>query len=165
MRLQLPALTSLLALASASTTLIFTIPSTPHLPNPYTLPPSTHSTLSTLSTSSTTTPSFLKAPLSTENTLTFHNITAGTYLLDTHSTTHFFAPLRVDVDESGETRAWETFRGNDWDNRGEAVPRVEVQTLAAGRVHAFQLKVGTGKGYFTERPSCAYCPLGKGNGC
>jgi O-acetylhomoserine/O-acetylserine sulfhydrylase len=132
-------------------------PSPPVLANPHLLPPSTHATLTTLGKA-------LSAPLSTANTFVFHNVTPGSYLVDVHCPTHGFAPLRLDVvrpteDEAREgvvgggnnglrVRAWETYRGNDWGNKGEAVPVREGGVLDV-RVHGQ-------KGYFVERSSCSF---------
>ncbi|KAH8888193.1 O-acetylhomoserine ami [Thozetella sp. PMI_491] len=118
------------------------------LPNPNVLPPSTHATLSTFHKSHS-------APISTTNTFVFHNITAGSYLVDIHSPTHVFVPLRLDVlqpvdDAPGAKeareltlKAWGTYRGNDWDNKGEAV------MLQEGGV--FDVRAAAAKDYFVER--------------
>ncbi|RYP76795.1 hypothetical protein DL771_001531 [Monosporascus sp. 5C6A] len=124
-----------------------TIPaSPPHLPNPRALPPGdrTRATLTRLGAS-------YAAPLSAAGTFVFRNVTPGSYLADVHSATHGFAPLRVDVDATprGETRgvrAWETFRGNAWENRGE-----EVRRTAVGG--AFPVRVLGTKAFFVERGS------------
>ncbi|KAK3493150.1 hypothetical protein B0T13DRAFT_475711 [Neurospora crassa] len=124
----------------------------------FVFPPSTHGTLSTFGQTKS-------APLSVANTLVFRNVTQGSYLLDIHCATHAFAPLRVDVaptldgvfeegDGHGnvklEVKAWQTYRGNDWDNKGEEAPR---QTLKNGRDGGVVLgaKVLGEKGYFMER--------------
>ncbi|KAK3304521.1 uncharacterized protein B0T15DRAFT_536742 [Chaetomium strumarium] len=138
----------------AETTVTLHIPpSPPVLANPHLLPPSTHATLTTLGKA-------LSAPLSTANTFVFHNVTPGSYLVDVHCPTHGFAPLRLDVtrpteDEARDdvggsalrlrVRAWETYRGNDWGNKGEAVPVREGGVL--------DVRVQGQKGYFVERSS------------
>lgn len=78
--------------------------------------------------------------------------------------------MRVDDDDAAEetgkggrtelkVRAWETYRGNDWDNKGE-----EARTVALpdGEGNAFELKVWGPKVYFTERSKCERksCPAG-----
>ncbi|KAF6808999.1 hypothetical protein CSOJ01_07170 [Colletotrichum sojae] len=136
-------LTSLLALPAAalaaSVTLL--VPASPALPNPYTLPPSTRASLSALSSSHT-------APLSVHNTFVFGNVTApGSYLVDVHCATHAFVPLRLDVAADGTLSAWETYRGNDWDNKGEALQSKEL----ANGARAFEVRVLGGKNYFVER--------------
>ena len=147
MRLPLLALLVGTALASPnqqplSTTLTLSLPPSPGLPNPNALPPSTRASLSSLGV-------LLTAPLSTHNTFVFRNVTAGSYLADIACATHAFAPLRVDVDIDG-VKAWETYRGNEWGNRGEGSPLtgdgvVEVRVLG-------------GKGYFSERSKCLCLP-------
>ncbi|KAK4197581.1 hypothetical protein QBC40DRAFT_231795 [Triangularia verruculosa] len=96
------------------TSITIHIPPSAPLPNPAVLPPSTRATLNSLT-------KHHSSPLSTTNTFSFHNITPGTYLLDIHCHTHAFLPLRVDVSSSLKIEAWETFRGNDWGNKGEKV--------------------------------------------
>ncbi len=138
-----PALLGLLALSptAIATTIALHISPSHALANPHLLPPSTHATL-------TAAQALHRAPLGTSNTLIFHNISAGSYLLDVHCATHAFVPLRVDVDvsdtvgDSGVVRAWETYRGNDWDNTGEAL------ALQDG---AFEARVLGLKAYFSER--------------
>ncbi|KAH8677448.1 hypothetical protein BX600DRAFT_449806 [Xylariales sp. PMI_506] len=156
MRLTLPALLSAIsvvaaaAAASASTTsVVLTVPTSQHLANPGTLPPSTRATLTTLGSAAAA------APLSLANTFVFHNVTAGSYLADVHCATHGFAPLRVDVvavppgagsktDGALEVRVWETFRGNDWGNRGEEV-------RPSGGAGGFSVRCLGKKVFFQER--------------
>ncbi|KAL2256300.1 hypothetical protein VTK26DRAFT_1882 [Humicola hyalothermophila] len=144
--------------SSSTTTITVRLPSAhPLLPNPNALPASTRATLTTLGRNRAA------APLSTASTFVFRNVSRGSYLLDVHCPTHFFAPLRVDVvapeeeeEEDGleggkekkggrrlRVQAWETFRGNDWGNKGEVVPVLEGDVLEA--------RVVGGKGYFMER--------------
>ncbi|TLS28072.1 hypothetical protein PpBr36_01831 [Pyricularia pennisetigena] len=135
------------ALSDPTTSITISIPASPQLPNPYTLPPSTRATLTSSGPGKQ-----LHAPLSAANTFVFANVTAGSYLLDVHCSTHAFAPLRVDAAASDQNRklavaAWETFRGNDWGNKGEPARRVDV---GAG-VPAFEVKVLGRKDYFVER--------------
>ena len=108
------------------------------------LPPSTHATLSTLGAQHS-------APLTASGEFVFRNVSGGSYLGDVHCPTHAFAPVRVDIREGGEgvsLEAWETSRGNDWGNKGEAA-------VGEGKVNARCLG---GKTYFMERPTCE-CPL------
>lgn len=134
--LALPACT-----AAASLTLYL-----PATPNPFALPPTTHATLSTLS-------EYRSAPLSSVNTFVFHNVTPGSYLADVHCTTDGFRPLRIDVsvDQDGAEliQAWDTFRGNEWGNKGELVP---VREGSAGK--GVDVKSIGKKMYFMDRPSC-----------
>lgn len=133
--LALPACT-----AAASLTLYL-----PATPNPFALPPTTHATLSTLS-------EYRSAPLSSVNTFVFHNVTPGSYLADVHCTTDGFRPLRIDVsvDQDGAEliQAWDTFRGNEWGNKGELVP---VREGSAGK--GVDVKSIGKKMYFMDRPS------------
>ncbi|KAK5661495.1 hypothetical protein OQA88_11399 [Cercophora sp. LCS_1] len=133
MHLPLP----LLALASTAFahSLTLRIPPTPQIPNPSTLPPSTHATLTSLH-------EYHSAPLSVSNTFVFPNLTAGSYLADIHCATYGFAPLRVDILPEG-TKVWETYRGNDWENTGELLTRSDEEVV--------DVKVLGGKGYFMER--------------
>lgn len=132
------------ALTLATTTITLHMPASQLLPNPNALPPSTHATLTQLYTTYT-------APLTTANSFVFHNVSAGSYLADVHCATHGFAPLRVDVmadkadTDTLQVRAWETFRGNDWDNKGEEI-------RAAGAA-GLPVRVLGGKVYFLERGS------------
>ncbi|KAI0433269.1 hypothetical protein F5Y09DRAFT_299555 [Xylaria sp. FL1042] len=127
---------------TSAATITLSIPPSPQLPNPAALPPSTHASLTTLGAS-------FQAPLTTANTFVFRNVTPGSYLCDVHCATHGFAPLRVDVlsdnDNDNGLRVWETFRGNDWDNKGEEIK--------AGDDAAFPVKVLGPKIYYTERGS------------
>jgi len=140
-----------LALSAATTSITIQIPTTGSLPNPYALPPSTHGTLSATGTFRRS------APLSAANTVVFHNVSAGSYLLDVHCATHAFAPLRVDVvpavagtgpdaaaGDPLDVLAWETYRGNDWDNKGE-------QLQLGGGENRFEARVLGPKRYYMER--------------
>lgn len=82
-----------------------------------------------------------------------------------HSASHGFAPLRVDVisssssDEEGvNLRVWETFRGNDWENKGEEIRLDDTVGGSAGG-RAFPVKVLGPKVYYTERGGCKFCLL------
>ncbi|KAH7320917.1 hypothetical protein B0I35DRAFT_428098 [Stachybotrys elegans] len=112
----------------------------PAKPNPFTLPSSTRATLSALD-------SHLSAPLSSINTFVFRNVTPGSYLVDVHCPTTAFSPLRIDVAPDGTIAAWETFRGNDWANKGEALP-VKEGSVGQG----VELRARGPKNYFLERP-------------
>ncbi|KAM0815143.1 hypothetical protein AB5N19_00937 [Seiridium cardinale] len=156
MRFSLRALLSALpiclaAAAAAKTSLVLSIPASQFLPNPNVLPASTHATLTTLHQS-------YSAPLSVANTFVFHNVTPGSYLADVHCASYGFAPLRIDVDAAEDgaagadvrssVRAWETFRGNEWGNRGEEFVR---QDGAGGAT--FAVKCLGKKVFFQERGS------------
>ena len=144
MQLSLLSLLGTLSLAS-SAIITLHLPSAPSLPNPNALPPSTHATLSTLGQ-----PPY-SAPLTTANTFVFRNVTSGSYLADVHCKSFAFAPLRVDVaEENGAAvQVWETFRGNAWDNKGEAVREDGL---------GYEVRVLGQKGYFMERSKCTVPP-------
>ncbi|KAL2753776.1 hypothetical protein ACRALDRAFT_1071824 [Sodiomyces alcalophilus JCM 7366] len=127
--------------AATTTSLTLSVPpSPPSLGNPSALPPTTHATL--ISTGEAHT-----ALLSPSNTFVFRNVSVpGSYLVHVHSKTHSFVPLRLDVAADGSLAAWETFRGNVWDNRGEALRLVDFET---GK--GFEVRVAGAKGYFVER--------------
>ncbi|KAL6796034.1 hypothetical protein GGI42DRAFT_345305 [Trichoderma sp. SZMC 28013] len=126
------------ALSAAQLTITVGLPAKP---NPFLLGPSTHATLSSLHKR-------LEAPLTTVNTFNFHNVTADSYLLDVHCATEAFHPLRVDVGEDGEVKAWETYRGNEWANKGE-----EVQVKSEGASRGISVKGAGSKIFFVERPA------------
>lgn len=86
------------------------------------------------------------------NTFVFHNVTPESYLADVHSPTDAFQPLRIDVSESGAVEAWETFRGNEWGNKGE---KIEVREGSVGR--GVEVRALGPKKYFVERPKCECC--------
>jgi len=130
----------LLALpTSLASTLHIHLPST--LPS---LPPSTHATLRTHNLT-------LSAPLRRTNTLVFSNIPAGSYLGEILCRDWNFWPLRVDVDgsEEGKIEIWQTFRGNEWENKGErmggGVGDVRIEARAAGE-----------KGFYEGRGGCEF---------
>ena len=156
------------------TTVTLAIPASPHLPNPlHQL--SGHRTRATLSRLGAAYEAPLSGPLpppssspnSNTNTntnaafLVFHNVTPGSYIADVHSASHGFAPLRVDVvvaaegDTAPKVRVWETFRGNEWENKGEEVRGLATGT-GAGTGAAFPVRVLGAKAYFVERGSCEF---------
>ncbi|GIZ46309.1 hypothetical protein CKM354_000943800 [Cercospora kikuchii] len=130
------------ALASAAK-LTVSIPPSQLLPNPATLPSSSHAVLLG--------PPGLRhdAPIRRDNTFLFDDIPDGSYLLTIHSRDHFFPPLRVDVTrEVGESSqnisAWATFRGNEWDNKG--------QSFGTGKDELkIDVKAGAEKQFYQER--------------
>ncbi|KAI2632001.1 hypothetical protein GGR54DRAFT_12515 [Hypoxylon sp. NC1633] len=134
------------------TTLTLWIPSSQQLPSPHALPATTHATLTSLG-------ALHDAALTAAGTFAFRNVTPGSYLADVHCATLAFAPLRVDVGgpapvSPGEgsvpvtvVRAWETYRGNDWNNMGAEVPR------SGGEGGRFAVRALGPKEYFTERGS------------
>lgn len=135
----------LLPLCTTAASLTLYLPATP---NPFALPPTTHATLSTLS-------KHHSAPLSSLNTFVFHNVTPDSYLADVHCTTDAFRPLRIDItlqqDGQQTLQAWDTFRGNEWANKGEEVP---VRAGSGGT--GVEVKSLGKKIYFVDRPSCMF---------
>ncbi|KAL8381128.1 hypothetical protein RB595_005421 [Gaeumannomyces hyphopodioides] len=138
---------------------LVTIPASHAIPNPNALAAATRATLSARGGPR------LSAPLTAANGFVFPRVPPGSYLLDVHSASHAFAPLRVDVAPAGAgvgasagrkqgeqqqqqlaVSAWETFRGNDWGNKGEAARRAED----AG---AFEVRCLGRKEYYMERSS------------
>ena len=136
------------------TTVTLLVAPSQQLPNPNSLPPSTRATLSALNKP------YSSAPITLDNTFVFHNVTPGSYLADVSSVTHAFAPLRLDVvrdaDENGEgltVRAWETFRGNEWGNKGEDMVRVVGKGgVQGGKV--VEVRCLGWKGFYLERSKC-----------
>lgn len=121
MQLSISALASLASTASAARFLLQVPPT--GLLNPSTLPSTTHATLQSSGPP-------LDAYLTRSNTFNFANVSAGSYLATVHCRDYVFEPLRIDVsveeavEGSGEkkevVRAWQTFLGNEWDNKGES---------------------------------------------
>jgi ER membrane protein complex subunit 7 len=166
--MHLPLVPSLLALLlplSQCTHLRILVPSTPALPNPATLPPTTSASLTTIA-------HLLHAPLRADNSFDFRNVSAGSYLLDIHSHTHVFAPLRVDVaaaalvhgeqEKLPEVQVWGTFRGNEWGNKGEKLDVLELKTEDGAKngepVLAFSVRAVGRKEYLLERQGCEFSP-------
>lgn len=142
---------ALLPLLALSASLRITIPPSPSLPNPATLPPSTTASLTTLGHA-------YAAPLDTTHAFAFRNVSTGSYLLDVTSATHVFAPLRVDIspgaDGAETVAAWGTWRGNEWENKGEA-----VEVGVWGRdTHALAVRAVARKEHLVERTGCELLP-------
>lgn len=134
---------ALLTLAAAADLTLYLPPK----PNPFTLPANTHATLNSLH-------HHHSAPLSSVNTFVFRNVTPGeSYLFDVYCSEHAYTPLRIDVGLNGDMKAWETYRGNDWANKGEEYPILEG---SMGR--GVELRFIGAKNYFAERPKCEFKP-------
>ena len=146
----LATLAVLVPLSSAARFLL-QIPNTV-LVNPSTLPSTTRATLQSSGPP-------IEAYLTRSNTFNFHNVSVGSYLATVHSRDFGFEPLRIDVSveeavESGGERmevirAWQTFWGNEWDNKGEA--RGE-----GGNGLVIEAKPAAYKYFFQERQGCKY---------
>ncbi|KAF3280953.1 hypothetical protein TWF970_002629 [Orbilia oligospora] len=52
----------------------------------------------------------------------FQDVKPGSYLLEVNCRTHLFPSFRVDVSTDGLVEVYGTFRGNEWDNKGERKP-------------------------------------------
>lgn len=144
-----PLILAYLASIVSAARFVLHIPTT-QLVNPSTLPSTTHATLQSSG------PPVL-AHLTRANTFTFHNVSAGSYLATVRCRDYAFEPLRIDVsveeavegsdDKREVIRAWQTFIGNEWDNKGESRGEggnglvVEVKPLAP-------------KFYYQERSGC-----------
>ncbi|KAH3955553.1 hypothetical protein HBH53_003900 [Parastagonospora nodorum] len=145
MQLSIVTLASLASSASAARFLL-QIPTTGLL-NPSTLPSTTHATLQSSGEP-------LDAYLTPSNTFNFANVSEGSYLATVHCRDYIFEPLRIDVsleeavEGSGEkkevVKAWQTFLGNEWDNKGESRGEGGNGLVIEARV------VGT-KFYYQER--------------
>ncbi len=113
----------------SATSLVISIPPSTHLPNPNTLPQSTHATL----LSGVSQVPHISIPLTTRSTLEFHNLTlppspdlsSQSYLLTISALTHVFASYRVDIIPGGSADGgaviegiWETYPGSAWSDRG-----------------------------------------------
>lgn len=123
------------------------IPASNLIPNPYTLPSSTHATL----TSGTEPPR--TALLRRGDYFEFANITtAGSYLLEVRSRDFVFAPYRIDIApstaDSAEalvSGAWETYRGTKWEDRGVALVAAPTKDLT------LTVKTLSGKNFYEQR--------------
>lgn len=121
MRASVPILASLASVTSAARFLL-QIPIT-HVVNPSALSSTTHATLQSSGAP-------LDAYLTRSNTFNFNNVSAGSYLAMVHCRDYAFEPLRIDVsieepvegsgDKKEVIRAWQTFLGNEWENKGES---------------------------------------------
>ncbi|KAK5122750.1 hypothetical protein LTR85_003665 [Meristemomyces frigidus] len=133
-------------LASAARLTVSIPPSPPLLPNPSTLPPSTHAVL-------VGPPGVhYDVPIRRDSTFVFPDVAEASYLLTLHSRDYFFPPLRVDVskaaDESQQQtiQAWQTFRGNEWDNKGphygSGKGELQLQIQPSGHKEFYQERGG-----------------------
>jgi hypothetical protein len=150
MQFSVATLATLASTASAARFLL-QIPTTAQL-NPSTLPSTTHATLQSSGPP-------LDAYLTRSNTFNFANVSAGSYLATVHCRDYVFEPLRIDVsieeavEGSGDKRevvkAWQTFLGNEWDNKGES--RGE-----GGNGLVIETKIVATKYFYQERGGCEF---------
>lgn len=137
-------------LASAARLIISIPPSPPHLPNPSTLPSSTHAVLLG--------PPGVRydAPIRRDNTFLFPSLEPGSYLLTVHSRDHFFPPLRLDVSSNQTLSAWQTFRGNEWSNKGSlygtAQDALSIEVRPSGVKEFYQERMGFSVVSFLKSP-------------
>ena len=112
-----------------SASLRISIPASNILPNPNTLPASTHAVLTSGSGQVTT------AILKKGNYFAFSDIsTTGSQLLDIYSHDYVFAPYRIDTSTSSNsstqiTGAWEIYRGTKWEDRGVGLVAAPTERL------------------------------------
>ena len=114
------------------------------LPNPSKLPSSTNAVLSSLGPP-------LVAPITASNTFLFSSVPVGSYLLSVYSRDAVFEDLRVDVikNDTGESASsWTTFRGNEWDNKGE------LRGSGEGSSVQIEVRPLVSKDYYQERSTC-----------
>lgn len=156
----------LFSVATASSLTVAIHPSAV-LPNPNTLPPSTHATLTTLSVSSLPEEQQqslpLRAPLTRSSAFVFRNLTSSqpgspsSYLLDIHARDIVFAPLRVDVGADGAVLGvWEMPRGNGWENKG--LEKFTVTSSIQGDIVTVDARALAKREYLENRPKCEKSP-------
>lgn len=150
------------SVAAAASALTVAIPPSAILPNPNTLPPSTHATLTTLSAPLPEEQQQLlplRAPLTRSSTFVFRNLTSSqqgsrtSYLLDIHSRDVVFTPLRVDIGADGSVLGvWEMFRGNGWENKG--LEKFTATASSQGDLVTVDARALGKKEFFEQRPKC-----------
>lgn len=119
------------------------VQSSPILNNPSNLPPSTHAIL--LGPPGTR----YDVPLRRDNTFVFPDLTEASYLLTIHTLHYNFQPLRVDVSNTGSSQkieAWQTFRGNEWSNKGPS-----VGSSSGGNDLQIQVRPSGQREYYSQR--------------
>lgn len=142
-------LTCFFATLATAANISLSIAPSQHLLNPSTLPYNTQAQLAARGI-------LLSALLRADNTFYFENVPIGSFSLDVFCRDYFFEPLRVDVTTGAAGRAdrveaWQTFRGNEWDNKGEE--RVADGDAAVAKV---QIHVLGPKQYYQKREGCEY---------
>lgn len=63
-----------------------------------------------------------------------------------------------EVKKVEDVSVWQTFRGNEWENKGEAVSVKELDAEGLHTVWGFELKCVGGKEYLIQRQGCKYLP-------
>ncbi|KAF2016429.1 hypothetical protein BU24DRAFT_422767 [Aaosphaeria arxii CBS 175.79] len=134
------------------------VPNT-QLVNPSTLPSSTHAILQSSGPPQ-------EAYLTRSNSFNFYNVSAGSYLVTIHSRDALFEPLRIDVsleeavegsgDKKEVIKSWQTFIGNEWDNKGESRGEggngVVLEARLLGKKYYFQERSGFSPLSFLKNP-------------
>jgi hypothetical protein len=124
------------------------IPATPFLPHPVTLPCTTRAVLSSNGAPVT-------VPLTRSNDFVFTDVPAGSHYLSVFSRDVVFENLRIDVDDKGGVESWTTWRGNEWENKGEARGSADPGDSEA----VVQLRAVAVKLFYQERATCKFlCP-------
>lgn len=127
--------------SAAAASLTIHIPPSNFLPNPNTLPASTHATLTTGQGAP------IQAPLRKGNVIDFQKLPkAGSYLLDIYTHDYTFAPYRIDIGADDKISAiYETYRGTQWSDHGIQLV-LEPTTTAT-----IQAKVLSKKSFYEAR--------------
>jgi hypothetical protein len=132
--------------------LAISIPPTQFLPNPSTLPSSTHATLHAHGVP-------ISTLLTRSNKFLFDDVAPGSYLLNVHCRDYHFEPLRIDIVANdtapgGEyVTSWQTFRGNEWDNKGEIRGQGHGADPEGVKIEARPTGV---KDYYQPRQGCMF---------
>jgi hypothetical protein len=95
----------------------------------------------------------MKARLTRSNTFEFANVPPGSHLLTVQTRDVLFENLRIDVAPAaanGEehVEAWTTWRGNEWDNKGE------VRGEGDGRNVNIEVKPLAPRDFYYQRSTC-----------
>ncbi|MCJ1314218.1 hypothetical protein MMC25_007898 [Agyrium rufum] len=117
------------------------IPPSTLLPSPSILPQSTKAYLTAYNLT-------LSAPLRRTNDFVFRNVPQASYLCEVYALDYAFMPVRLDIGYAEKVEAWQTFRGNEWDNRGEALAVTPVEN---GKAMKIDMRVVGPKEYYEAR--------------
>ncbi|EMC96262.1 hypothetical protein BAUCODRAFT_89075 [Baudoinia panamericana UAMH 10762] len=137
----------LLASIANAARLTVSIPASPPLlANPATLPSSTHAVL--IGPAGV----HYDVPIRKDSTFAFGDLAEASYLLTIYSRDYFFPSLRVDVGAAADgsqhqtIQAWQTFRGNEWNNKGPAYGQgrdeLKVQVQPTSKKDFYQSRGG-----------------------
>jgi hypothetical protein len=98
-------------------------------------------------------------PLNRNNEFIFYSVPVGSFLLEIHSRDYAFEPLRIDIGNEGGkeyVKSWQTFRGNEWDNKGEKRGEGEANVSGGIAKAAVQVNVLGVKDYYAKRQGCTF---------